>query len=295
MKDRSKHTAKILKISASTALIAAIILSYKISNQPEEKAAPKVEIRKKSSVARKVAEVPAPVGSAVEQLPAEEAAESPPSDLASISPTNGGFQKGSYFNYSCACCGDHLQYVKILTKEGLTWPRIQEGITDGTAVHNLQVREEEAILLIPINPHKAVAIMKAYIEHELTNLATRVARANWDTSRESIKAGDLVSFNTLLAKVPNKSFLPMVHESLEYVSHSYSHIDAIVRAAKGRDIYDRVVVYATLADSRLIGKGPALAELQKFIGSGPDEPDSGYASAVYSILLSRSPEKATVY
>lgn len=176
--------------------------------------------------------------------------------------------RGIFFNFSCACCGDHFKYAKILEEKGLKWPRIWDDLEDELAFHNLKFREEQAILRILKNPESAVEFMEAQIAFEREKLDTRSARQPWDESRQDGGAGDLVLYREMLQSLGSEKKEALVLENLPAIASSQAHIDATVTEARSEGQEVRLRLYARLADEGLlassIGGQAALAELFQF-------------------------------
>lgn len=176
--------------------------------------------------------------------------------------------RGIFFNFSCACCGDHLKYAKVLAEHHLEWPRIWDDLEDELAFHNLKFREEQAVFRILKDPHSAVDFMQAQIDLEKEKLDLRNKRQPWDESREQGGAGDLALFKDMLESLSGERREAILLENLPAIKDSPAHINAAVASASRSPRESRLLIYARLADEGLlagsVGGQNALAELSAF-------------------------------
>ncbi len=187
--------------------------------------------------------------------------------------------RGTFFNFSCACCGDHLRYAAILRENGLTWPRVWEGLDDAPAFQNLKYREEQAILRIPKDARNAVAFFEQAIAFEREKYETRLLREPWEATRTALMpAGDPSAFASMIQEVPDRHFEGLVFENMSDLAGSPAHLNAIYSAASARPQSGKLRVYAAFADMELLKGTPQagrmLSELQNFTGRNSPATDS---------------------
>ena len=213
------------------------------------------------------------------QYPAADEGPSIPEQIASA--------RGTFFNFNCSCCGDHLKYARILEDAGLVWPKVWEGLEDEVAFHNLKHREEQAILRVLHDPHSAVDFFTEQISFEREKLEVRQLRQPWDESRSEGGPGDLSSFKAVMSGVNDHHFEAMVHENLPVIARSSAHLNTIVEAAWKRDEGSRLRSFARLVDAGALNtlkdRNLVSAELTRFLGGYEPEGD-GYLNAVSARL-----------
>lgn len=216
-----------------------------------------------------------------QELPADEDSEVPGDAGPSVADQI-AVARNSPFNFVCACCGDHQQYLDSLAKAGLTWPKIWDGLEDEVAFHNLKMREEQAILMSLNEPKRAVDFMTAQIENERQKLAMRDSRAEWDVSRQENPAGDSEALSKMLATVEPRYFEPMALEVLRTIDElPQGHVSALIKQSYERSEEVRLRVFGALADAELLQSSAdgqkAYDELKGFLG-GKSFPDSYHSS-----------------